>query len=213
MPPWLYAPLGLVAGGAIFFVLAWLVARDRLPRPVQVAGWASVLVTLVGVGWSFWAETARPYFRAQDWAALTRAGGQLVTVGMGLVLMIKGARHFWQAWNRFDWDLTGGLRGFLEDSPAWAQIRRQSRGAARWRSAARLLGAVLRLPGLGLVLVGWGLVVGAFQLLEPDLSLRPDPMLVKLSQGLVFLGVLLHLARRREDNDGSRPGNAGRAGF
>ncbi len=213
MPPWLYAPLGLVAGVAIFFLLAWLVARELLPRPARVLGWVSVLITLAGMGWSFWAETARPYFRAQDWVTLTRAGGQLVTVALGLALMIGGAKRFLQAWNRFGWMRAAGLRGFLEDSPALAQIRRQPQPGLKWRGVARLLGAVLRLPGLGLVLVGWGLVVGAFQLLEPDLSLRPDPLLVRLSQGLVLLGVVLHLARRREADDDARPGGPGHAGL
>jgi len=198
MPPWLEFPLTLIAIFATFFFLAWLLARDRLTWPVRLLGWGSVGVTLAAFLWSLWAESLAPSLRSGRTSALALTLAQAGVALLGTGLMLIGAVHFLQAWLGMGWVLHSEAPSFLRDSPAFAEVREQSTPAARWDRARALMGRVLRLPGLGWIPLGLGMILLAFQLLEPDSTLSPDPFLVGLGMAFIALGLGQMLLRERK---------------
>ena len=197
MPPLLEALLTFVAIYATLFFLAWLLARQRLPRRVRVFGWLSVAVTVIGFVWSFLVETLLPYLRRGP-AGLMLVGLSLLQVIAALVgvgALLRGAARFLRAWWGMGWWL-GSIRTFLEESPAFAAIRREPDARVRWKMAWALIRRVLLLPGLGEMAVGFGVIVLAFQVLEPDRWFQPDPGVMTLGGVAVFLGLAQGLWRR-----------------
>ncbi len=194
--PLLEAFLSVVTVGAAFFLLAWLVARERLSPAVRRVGWLSVVLAAAAFFWSVWAESFAPYLRAGRHAAALRAALQVLGALVGVGLAVMGGGRFLRAWLQMGW-LTD--RAFLAQSGPFREIRQGQTAAERWRLAAALMGRVLRLPGLGWLLVGLGLTVLDLQLLEPDPSITPDRFLLAVGgvAVMVGLGVVL-LSRGRE---------------
>ncbi len=195
MPAWLEAPMTLVTIVAALFFLAWLVGRDQLSPTVKRWGWASVILTLASFFWSLWVETLAPALRSGNLMKVARTVSQVVIAVGGIALMLAGTVRFLRAWARtMDWTPATSIQGFL-DSPAFQEIRQQPTAADRWREALALIARVLLLPGLGWVPLGVGMVILAFQLLEPDPTLQPDPTVVKVGLGFTALGLLQILLR------------------
>ena len=181
----------VVAVYAALFFLVWLLARQRLSARAQVVGWLSVLITAGGCLWSFLAETVLPYLRRGP-AGLLQAGLsvlQLAAALVGIAAMLLGAARFLRSWLSIGWAL-GSMQDFLKASPPFAAIRRESKARARWRLVLALASRVLLAPGLGLMMLGLGVLILAFQVLEPDPSLRPDPASLSIGWGAVGLGLL-----------------------
>ena len=195
MPAWLEAPMTLVTIVAALFFLAWLVGRDQLSPTVKRWGWASVILTLASFFWSLWVETLDPALRSGNLMKVARTVSQVVIAVGGIALALAGAVRFLRAWARtMDWTPATSIQEFL-DSPAFQEIRQQPTAADRWREALALIARVLLLPGLGWVPLGVGMVILAFQLLEPDPTLQPDPTVVKVGLGFTALGLLQILLR------------------
>ncbi len=194
-PSWLEVPLTLVTLWAVFFLLAWAVAREKLSPAARRWGWLSVAVAAGAFFWSFWAESLAPYLRAGRWEAILRLVLQVVVAVLGLALAVGGAVRFLRAWAQMGWVLASGGQTFLEDSAPFRAIRQRKEARTRWRMAGALMGRVLLLPGLGWVPLGVGLVALAFQWLEPDPSLTPDPATVRVALGFVALGLVQVTAR------------------
>ncbi len=196
MIPW--SPLGeaflsIVTVGAAFFLLAWLVARERLSSAVRWVGWLSVAFAVAAFFWSVWAESLAPYLRAGRDAAALRAALQVLGALVGVGLAVMGGARFLRAWLQMGW-LTDHT--FLARSAPFREIRQGQTAAERWRLAAALMGRVLRLPGLGWLLVGLGLTVLDLQLLEPEPSIAPDRFLLVVGGVAVMVGLGLVLLSR-----------------
>ena len=190
MPAWLEPPMTLVTVVAVFFFLAWLVGRDRLSPTVKLWGWVSVILTLASFLWSLWVETLAPAIRSGNLMKVARTASQIVIAVGGIALALAGTVRFLQVWaSTTGWTPATPIWEFL-DSPAFREIRQQPTAADRWREALALIVRVLLLPGLGWVPLGVGLTILAFQLLEPDPTLQPDPTVVKVGIGFTALGLL-----------------------
>lgn len=198
MPPWLEIPLTLVAVWSTLYLLVWALAPHALSPTARRLGWAGVAVSVAAVAWSLWAESIRPAVQAGQWHALALLAAQVLVAGLGLVLALVGAIRFLRAWLGMGWAATASPRAFLETSAPLQTIRRKPTPTSRLRAAAALIGRVLRLPGLGWVPLGVGLTVEAFQLLEPDPTLAPDPAVVRVGAAFIALGLLQMLFRKAE---------------
>ncbi len=194
MPPLLEAILTPVVIFAAFFFLGWLLARDKISRTGRILGWLSVAVTLISVAWSFWFETFAPYVRKGRVLSALLSVAQLVAAIVGLALAFYGAVRFLRAWFGMGWDLSS-IQNFLENSPPFERIRKESDAGARWKLSGELVLRALLLPGLGLMLLGIGMVILGFQFLEPDRSLAIDT--ASVYTGLVSSGLgLVQIAAR-----------------
>ena len=93
MSPWsplLEAFLSVVTVGGVFFLLAWLVARERLSPAARWVGELSVVLAAAGLSWSVWAESRAPYLRTGRHMAALRAVFEVLgaLVGIGLAVMV-----------------------------------------------------------------------------------------------------------------------------
>jgi len=194
MPPWLEAILTPVAVLATFYFLVWLVAREALSPKVRLVGWLSVVVTVASVLWSIGFETVLPAWRRGEvWKVpLALAQPGLAFVGAGV--MIAGALRFLRAWLSMGWVISS-IRGFNEASRPLVAIRREPDPRKRWRMAGALMLRVLLLPGLGWVLVGFGIVLLNVQGFDMDTLTFPNPEYLALGLGSIALGLVQMLAR------------------
>ncbi len=172
MPAWLEALLTPITVFAALYLLAWGTQRSLLSRPVRVIGWASVVVTGLAMVGSFWCESVWPYLQTGRWPSLARVSAQFASMVLSAGLMLAGAVRFLRAW-----------RALVPTPPTPAAHATRT---VRLRWAAALVMRLLRLPGLGWMAVGLGLILLAGQLGEPDPTLRPDARLLAL--GIVLLG-------------------------
>ncbi len=211
MPPLLDPILTLIAVFAAFFFLAWLLARDSLSRTARFWGWVSVAVTLIAAGWSLWFETLEPCLRTGRVTLAFLAVLQVVVAVVGMVLTVAGAVRFLRSWASMGWYVSS-MRRFLESSPEFERIRSQPDARTRWKMAGVLTGRVLLLPGLGWVPLGMGITILAFQFLEPDRFLHPNPTVVYVGLGSVAVGLAQIIANallvKKETKDGERAKDA-----
>ena len=157
-------------------------------------------ITVGGCLWSFLVESALPYLRRGPAGLILVALSvlQVIAALVGIAAMLLGAARFLRAWLRMGWAL-GSMQKFLEASPPFTAIRQESGARARWCLALALIGRILLLPGLGLMGLGFGVLLLAFQFLEPDRWFRPDPVIVTLGLLSLLLGgtqILFRYAQR-----------------
>lgn len=82
--------LSLCRDGGGGFLLAWLVARERLSPAARWVGGLSVVLAAAGLFWSVWAESRAPYLRTGRHTAALRAVFEVLgaLVGIGLAVMV-----------------------------------------------------------------------------------------------------------------------------
>lgn len=189
LPAWLEPILSVVTIVAVFFLIAWFVARDALSRGTRIAGWASVAVAAAGFLWSVWAESLAFYLHKGRLDAAVLAVIQVLVEILALAFTVAGAVKFLRAWASMGWVVKRGTRRFLENSPEFRKIRETPTAADRWRMAFALIGRLLALPGLWWVPTGIGVMVLGFQYLDPEFA--PDPQVVNIAIGSLAVGVVL----------------------
>ncbi len=165
-----------------------MMARGTLSRTAKVLGWLSVAVVVAAMGWSLWTEMLSYYLRKREFYGAALSILEPAVGLVGFVMLLAGTARFLRAWTSMGW-IVSSTRGFLKESPEFERIRSQPDARTRWKMAGNLILRTLLLPGLGWVPMGVGIIVLAFQFLEPDRSLRPDPQTVQIGLVLVAMGV------------------------
>jgi hypothetical protein len=164
----------------------------------------AVAITLASMGWSIWYESLAPYLRAERLGSVALVVLQVVAAFFGVGLGIAGLVRFLPSWLKIA--VPGETNYFMavsklarQDSPALQRILADPNRRRRFALAGRLFLAVLLLPGLGWVPIGLGIVILAFQVLEPDRSLAPDWGLVVFGLACILAGGVQTLASRRSE--------------
>jgi len=193
MPVWLEYVLTPIVVYAILFLIAWLLARNRLSPCASILGWTAVVVTVISVLWSLWYESLLPYLRVRRWLAVVLTLMQLFVMISGVALMFYGAVRFLRAWLKFMmWKAPGvipSLRKYVRgEHPYLEHIRSRPTLGERLTLVGKLILNLLMLPGLGWVFAGLGITIGGAQAFEPDPSITPDVRLIALAVIPIVVG-------------------------